>query len=50
VRITCERHQFPAPGDRILVAMSGGQDSGTLFHRLTRLMPRLPFRIERIAV
>ena len=42
--------QLLAPGDRIMVAMSGGKDSYTLFHLLTRLVPRLPFKVELIAV
>jgi len=50
LRATCERYQLLAPGDRIMVAMSGGKDSYTLFHLLTRLIPRLPFRVELIAV
>jgi len=50
MRTTCERYQLLAPGDRIMVAMSGGKDSYTLFHLLTRLAPRLPFRIELVAV
>jgi tRNA 2-thiocytidine biosynthesis protein TtcA len=50
LRTTCERYQLLAPGDRILVAMSGGKDSYTLFHLLTRLVPRLPFRVELVAV
>jgi tRNA 2-thiocytidine biosynthesis protein TtcA len=50
VRGTCERYQLLAPGDRIMVAMSGGKDSYTLFHLLARLVPRLPFRVELIAV
>ena len=50
VRETCERYELLAPGDRILVAMSGGKDSYTLFHLLTRLVPRLPFKVELIAV
>ena len=50
VRTTCERYQLLAPGDRILVAMSGGKDSYTLFHLLTRLVPRLPFPVELVAV
>src|ERR1043165_1321849 len=52
-RATCERYQLLAPGDRIMVAMSGGKDSYTLFHLLARLAPRpprLPFRVELIAV
>jgi tRNA 2-thiocytidine biosynthesis protein TtcA len=50
VRSTCQRYQLLAPGDRIMVAMSGGKDSYTLFHLLTRIAPRLPFRVELIAV
>jgi tRNA 2-thiocytidine biosynthesis protein TtcA len=50
VKDTCERYQLLAPGDRVLVAMSGGKDSYTLFHLLTRLVPRLPFTVELIAV
>ena len=50
LRTTCERYQLLAPGDRILVAMSGGKDSYTLFHLLARLVPRLPFHVELIAV
>jgi len=50
VRETCERYQLLAAGDRILVAMSGGKDSYTLFHLLTRLVPRLPFKVELVAV
>jgi tRNA 2-thiocytidine biosynthesis protein TtcA len=49
LRTTCERYQLLAPGDRILVAMSGGKDSYTLFHLLARLVPRLPFHVELIA-
>jgi tRNA 2-thiocytidine biosynthesis protein TtcA len=50
VRETCERYELLRPDDRILVAMSGGKDSYTLFHFLTRLLPRLPFRVELVAV
>jgi tRNA 2-thiocytidine biosynthesis protein TtcA len=50
VKDTCERYQLLAPGDRILVAMSGGKDSYTLFHLLTRLVPRLPFEVQLVAV
>jgi tRNA 2-thiocytidine biosynthesis protein TtcA len=50
VKDTCVRYQLLAPGDRIMLAMSGGKDSYTLFHLLTRIVPRLPFRIEIIAV
>ena len=50
VRETCEGYELLRPGDRIMVAMSGGKDSYTLFHILTRLVPRLPFSVELIAV
>jgi len=50
MRETCERYELLAPGDRVLVAMSGGKDSYTLFHLLTQLVPRLPFRVELVAV
>ena len=50
VKDTCETYELLAPGDRIMVAMSGGKDSYTLFHLLTKLVPRLPFQIELIAV
>src|SRR5262245_56131337 len=49
MRATCERYQLLAPGDRILVAMSGGKDSYTLFDLLTRLARRLPFSVELVA-
>ena len=50
VRETCERYELLKPNDRILVAMSGGKDSYTLFHFLTKLVPRLPFKVELVAV
>ena len=50
IRETCERYQLLAPGDRIMVAMSGGKDSYTLFHLLRQLVPRLPFEVELVAV
>ena len=50
VKDTCERYELLAPNDRIMVAMSGGKDSYTLFYLLTRLVPRLPFPVELVAV
>jgi tRNA 2-thiocytidine biosynthesis protein TtcA len=50
VKETCERYQLLASGDRVMVAMSGGKDSYTLFHLLRRLVPRLPFPVELVAV
>jgi tRNA 2-thiocytidine biosynthesis protein TtcA len=47
---TCERYELLRDGDRVLVAMSGGKDSYTLFHLLRMLVPRLPFRVELVAV
>src|SRR5688500_10473959 len=49
-KTTCEEHALLAPGDRILVAMSGGKDSYTLFHLFSKLVPRLPFEVSFIAV
>ena len=37
-------------GDRVLVAMSGGKDSYSMMHLLGRLVERLPFAVELIAV
>jgi tRNA 2-thiocytidine biosynthesis protein TtcA len=50
VRETCEGYALLAAGDRIMVAMSGGKDSYTLLHLLMKLVPRLPFTVELIAV
>ncbi len=50
VKDACEDYQLLKPEDRIMVAMSGGKDSYTLFHLLTKLVPRLPFKVELIAV
>jgi tRNA 2-thiocytidine biosynthesis protein TtcA len=38
------------PGDRVLVAMSGGKDSFGLLHLLHRLEQRAPFRFSLVAV
>jgi tRNA 2-thiocytidine biosynthesis protein TtcA len=50
VKQTCAEYQLLAPGDRVMVAMSGGKDSYTLFHLLAKLVPRLPFKVELVAV
>jgi len=47
---TCETYELLAPGDRVMVAISGGKDSYTLLHLLHLLRPRLPFSVELIAV
>lgn len=50
VKETCQSWDLLAPGDRILVALSGGKDSYTLLDLLRKLRARLPFAIELIAV
>ncbi len=50
IKETCITYELLAPGDRVMVAMSGGKDSYTLFHLLARLVPRLPFGVELVAV
>ena len=47
---TCRAWELLAPGDRVMVAMSGGKDSYTLLHLLRKLVPRLPFEVELVAV
>ncbi len=50
VKEACETYELLRPDDRIMVAMSGGKDSYTLFHLLMKLVPRLPFKVELVAV
>lgn len=50
VRRTCETYELLAPGDRVLVAVSGGKDSYTMLEVLSKLVRRLPFAVELIAV
>lgn len=50
MRATCEAWSLLQPGDRVLVAVSGGKDSYTMLHLLAKLAPRLPFPIELVAV
>lgn len=38
VRDTCREYDLLAPGDHVLVAMSGGKDSYTLLHVLRQLV------------
>ena len=50
VKETCEGYGLLAAGDRVMVAMSGGKDSYTLLYLLSKLVPRLPFAVELVAV
>jgi tRNA 2-thiocytidine biosynthesis protein TtcA len=46
---TSIRYGVITPGDRILVAVSGGKDSYGLLHLLVRMLPRLPFKADLVA-
>ena len=50
VKQTCLDHELLAAGDRVMVAMSGGKDSYSMLQVLGLLVPRLPFRVELVAV
>lgn len=50
LRATCEDYALLAPGDRVMIAISGGKDSYSLLDLLTELRPQLPFAIELVAV
>lgn len=50
LRRTCEDYALLAPGDRVMVAVSGGKDSYTLLDLLIELRGRLPFEVDLIAV
>jgi tRNA 2-thiocytidine biosynthesis protein TtcA len=50
LKTTCQEYELLASGDRILVAVSGGKDSYTLLYLLDKLVRRLPFAVELVAV
>ncbi len=47
---TLLRFDLLEEGDRVMVAVSGGKDSYTLHHLLLQIVPRLPFKVEVVAV
>lgn len=47
---TCEAYELLAPGDHVMVALSGGKDSYSLLVLLGALQTRLPFAIRLTAV
>jgi tRNA(Ile)-lysidine synthase len=50
VEKTIRAHALTAPGDRVLVAVSGGPDSTALLHGLLALAPRLRVQIEAVTI
>jgi tRNA 2-thiocytidine biosynthesis protein TtcA len=50
VRETCESYALLAPGDKIMVAMSGGKDSYTLLDLLRRAQNKAPIEFRITAV
>lgn len=50
MKATCQRWELLAPGDRVMVAISGGKDSHVLLHLLRKLVARLPFEVALVAV
>jgi tRNA 2-thiocytidine biosynthesis protein TtcA len=50
MRATCEDYRLLAAGDCVLVAVSGGKDSYTMLELLGKLVARLPFDVELVAV
>jgi len=45
----CLDHALTAPGDHILVCLSGGKDSYTMLEMLLKLQARVPFELELTA-
>lgn len=47
---TCERYGLVGPGDRVMVAISGGKDSYTLLDLMWSMRKTSPFPFEMVAV
>lgn len=47
---TSKRYALLESGDKIMVALSGGKDSYTMLRLMHRLVARLPFSVELVAV
>jgi tRNA 2-thiocytidine biosynthesis protein TtcA len=45
-----DEHRLLEPGDKVMVAMSGGKDSYVMYHLLRQLQRKAPFRFELVAV
>lgn len=50
IRSTCLAHELLGPGDRVLVALSGGKDSYTMLHFLRQHVRSLDFPVSLVAV
>lgn len=50
VGLTSRDWKLLEPDDRIMVCLSGGKDSYTMLDILVRMVPRLPFSVELVAV
>lgn len=50
LRAASERHALLEPGDRVMVALSGGKDSYAMLTLLDGLVRRLPFEVSLVGV
>jgi tRNA(Ile)-lysidine synthase len=47
---TIDEHRMVAPGERVLLAVSGGPDSTALLHAMAKLAPRLGVALEAASI
>jgi tRNA 2-thiocytidine biosynthesis protein TtcA len=47
---TCKTYGLLAPGDKVMVALSGGKDSYSMMELLARIVARVPFGVDLVAV